>query len=71
MKTSVPDPSADMDGMEARRELKWTISAKMYVCYLMDLSDVGPLNVQDSAIEVRDKLVGSNLLLTKFGMKKP
>jgi len=60
-----------MDNMEARHELKWTISAKIYVCYLMDLSDVEPLNVQDSAIEVRDKLVGSNLLLTKFGMKKP
>ena len=71
LKTSVPDPSADMDNMEARRELKWTISAKMYVCYLMDLSDVGPLNVQDSAIEFHDKLVGSNLLPTKFGMKKP
>jgi len=36
LKTSVPDPSADMDNMEARRELKWTISAKIYVCYLME-----------------------------------
>jgi len=69
LKTSIPDVSVDVDSIEARNGLKWTISAKMYACYLTNVSDVSPINTQDTAVEFHSKLAASVVLLDKLGIK--